>query len=73
MTDSEWQKELHKICEHFNVLTAFSYLSWNSVGPFINALPENTTVYQIGLTGTASLDEIQSYDLIFNDKIFYDW
>jgi NADPH:quinone reductase-like Zn-dependent oxidoreductase len=73
MSDTEWPKELQKLCLHFNVQTTFSYLSGKSVGSFINALPMDSTVYQFGLPGDSSVEDLQSSELIFNDKKLKGW
>jgi NADPH:quinone reductase len=72
-TDSEWEKEFEKLCDHFKVKTAFDCVGGEMTGKILSLLPNGSTLYHYGNLTEKEISKVQSADLIFKDKTLTGW
>jgi NADPH2:quinone reductase len=72
-TDSEWEKELQKLCDHFKVQVAFDCAGGEMTGRILSLLPNGSTLFNYGNLTEKDISKVQSPDLIFRDKTLCGW
>jgi NADPH2:quinone reductase len=71
--DSNWEKEVQKLCAQFNTKIAFDCVGGSYTTQLLTNMPSQTILYHYGNLEEKDLSNLHSKDFIFHQKLLAGW